>query len=422
MGPLVRSDLGRSKRRLLVVILAVAWSVTVVVVLGALVAGVERHVLAPLLPRLPLDLLAVEPKTLSVGLLAFDTSAIGSGGLDDRAIERMRGLDGVRAVYPVVSASFPMHAEGGEGFIGHRMRTDVFATGVAPELVEGDIAQGYSFDGEKDGRVSVVVARRLLDLYNTTVASAIDKPRLSPEMVIGFEFELVLGASYARGTPDPSRVRKLTAQIVGLSDRATLVGITVPEETARRWNREQGSSDRLSGAFVRTRSPGDAGRVTHAIERAGLAVDDTAKIIGAALAIGAALIALFGGTLLLLSSFAIAQTFFLLVGERRLELAILRALGATRADLRRLVLSEASIVGVAGGLLGTAAGIALSLTLDAAILGLIPDIPFRPVEIVALPPALIVSAFLLGLVSALLGAWLPAERAASANPAAALRS
>lgn len=422
LGTLISADLARSKRRLVVVVAAVASSVAVVVLLGGLVSGIHRHVIEPLLPKLPLDLLKVEPKTLSVGLLAFDTSTIGGGGLDERAVARLSQLEGVEKVYPVVGASFPMRAEGGEGFIGHRLRTDVFATGVDPELVKKDVAGGYRFEEEKDGRVPVLVARRLLDLYNSTVASAIDKPRLSPDMVIGFEFDLVLGSSYARGTPDPNKVRRLTAQIVGLSDQATLVGITVPEETVRRWNRELGSKSPLTGAYVRTRSPSDAGPVTRAIEKAGLKVDDTAKIVGAAIAVAGGLIGLFGVTLLLLSAFAIAQTFFLLVGERRLELAILRALGAKRRDLRRMVLLEASAVGALGGLLGLALGTGAALLLDVLVVGSIPDVPFKPAHVVSLPPVLLLAAFLLGVAASLIGAWVPAARAAAANPASALRT
>lgn len=422
LGTLISADLARSKRRLAVVIAAVASSVAVVVLLGGIVSGIHRYLVEPLLPKLPLDLLKVEPKTLSVGLLAFDTSSIGGGGLDDRALERLARIEGVDEVYPVVGASFPMRAEGGEGFIGHRMRTDVFATGVDPELVRQDVADGYEFIEEKNGRVPVLVARRLLDLYNSTVASAIDKPRLSPDMIIGFEFDLVLGSSYARGTPDPNKVRRLTAQIVGLSDQATLVGITVPEETVRRWNRELGSKDPLSAAYVRTRDPSDAGPVTRAIEKAGLKVDDTAKIVGASIAVAGGLIGLFGVTLLLLSAFAIAQTFFLLVGERRLELAILRALGAKGGDLRRMVLLEATAVGAVGGLLGLLLGTGAALLLDGLVLGRIPDVPFKPAHVVALPPALLATAFVLGLAAALIGAWVPAARAAAANPASALRT
>lgn len=422
LGALIKSDLAKSKRRLMVVAAAVAIGVSVLVLLGGIGTGLYKGVVEPLLPKLPLDLLKVEPRIVSMGIFSFDPSKVG-GGLDDRAIDRLSKIEGVRAVYPALGAAFPMRAEGGEGFVGRRIRTDLFATGIAPELVKDDVAKGYSFEAEKNGKVPVLVARRLLDLYNTTVAPSIDKPRLSAEAVIGFEFQLVLGSSYARGTPAPGKVQTKVAQIVGLSDQATLVGITVPEASLRAWNQRFGhAKSPITGAYVKTKRPSDAGPVAHAIEQAGLKVDDTPKVVGATLVIAALVVALFSGTLLLLAAFAIAQTFFLLVGERRMELAVLRALGATRSDLRRLVLLEASAVGALGGFIGVVMGALLALSLDAFALSQIPDIPFKPAQIVLLPPWLLLGSFGLGLLSAVVGAYLPAARAASANPAATLRS
>lgn len=438
LGTLIVSDLVRSRTRLAIVGAAVAMGVAVTVVLGALGLGVYDGVIVPMLPRLPLDLLRVEPRTLSVGLLAFDAARLtGGGGLDDAAVARLGKLDGVAAVYPVVGASFPMRAQGGQELLGRAIRTDLFATGVAPELVAGDVAKGKRFEdpgpgtgagtgagaGQGPGRVPVLVARRLLDLYNTTVAPALDRPRLSAEAVIGFSFELELGASYMRGTPDPDKVEHAIAEIVGFSDQATLVGITVPEATVRRWNeRIGGGRSPITGAYVRTRGPEEAGRVVAAIEAAGLKVDDTAKVLGAAVALGGLLFALFGLSLLALAGFAIAQTFFLLVAERRTELAVLRAMGARRRDLRRLVLTEAALVGFGGGVLGVALGGAAAAALDHLALALLPDIPFRPHHVLALSPALILISWALGVLAAVAGALVPALSAARASPARALRT
>ncbi|MEQ9501859.1 MAG: ABC transporter permease [Deltaproteobacteria bacterium] len=419
LGALIRSDLARSKRRLLVVVSAVASGITVLVLLASIALGLYEGVVEPLLPRLPLDVLEVKPRTVGVGFLAFE----GGGKLDAAAVKSLERIEGVEAVHGVLGAAFPMRAEGGEGFIGHRMRTDVFATGLPPTLVAGDVAEGYTFEDEAQGKVPVLVARRLLDLYNTTVAPSIEKPRLTEEAVVGFEFLLVLGQSYASGTPNPAKVVRRTAQIVGFSDRANLVGITVPASTLERWNQQIAAKPSpVTGAYVKTSGPGHVGAVTKAIERAGLAVDDTPKIIGAALAVIGALGGLFAGALLLLSAFGIAQTFFLLIAERRQELAILRAVGARRRDLSRLVWIEATLVGVAGGLVGVVLGAALALGLDAIIIATLPDIPFKPAHVVALSPTLLLSAALLGPVAAWLGAAVPAASAARANPASALRS
>ncbi|MEM7674878.1 MAG: FtsX-like permease family protein [Myxococcota bacterium] len=417
---LLRHDLSRSRGRFAGVGVAVAASVAVVMVLASVGLALYQQVLLPLLPRLPLSLVKVEPRTVNLGLIAFNATEL-TGGLDERTIVKLGALDGVTEVFPIVGTAFPLRAAGGEGFIGRRIRTDVFATGLAEGLVKDDVADGYRFVDRPDGKVPVIVARRLLDLYNTTVAPAIQKPQLSPDAVIGFEFELVVGTSLAKGTPDPSKVRIHEAEIVGLSDQANLVGITVPEPTLRRWNRDFGHAPPLTGAYIRTRSPRDVGAVAQQVERMGLRVDETPKLIGAALAIVGALFGLFTAILVTLAAFGIAQTFFRLVSERRLEFAIFRALGARRRDLRRLILLEAGIVGLAGGLTGTALGLGTAVALGRWTVAALPDLPFTPQGLAATPPMLMLAGILLGVVASVLGAWWPAVRAGAADPAVALR-
>ncbi len=417
---LLRHDLVRSGGRLAGVAVAVAASVAVLVVLASVGLGLYEGVVRPLLPRLPINVLKVEPRAINLGPLAFEATEL-TGGLDERTLATLRRIDGVSAVYPIVGMSFPMRATGGRSFLGREVRTDVFATGLAEELVAGDVARGYRFVDDPSGEVPVLVARRLLELYNTTVAPAIEQRRLSPEAVIGFQFQIVIGSSLARGTPDPSRVRRYTATIVGLSDQANIVGLTVPEATLRRWNQEFGRASPLTGAFIKTRSPQDVASVARQVERIGLAVDDAPKIIGTALAIGGGLFGLFSLILLSLAAFSIAQTFFRLVAERRLELTILRALGARRRDLRHLVLVEAAVVGFIGGLAGTLVGSSVAHLLAWAVDTNLPELPFEPARIVVTPIGMVGLGVLLGVVASVLGAWWPANRAASADPATALR-
>lgn len=421
MRRLLVRDFARSKTRFAGVGLAVAASVAVLVLLGAVAFGVQRHVIEPLLPQLPLELLKVEPRTVSLGLLTFDAGDLG-GGMDPQTLQDLERMEGVKAVYPVTGARVPLRAEGGEGFIGRRLRTDVFATGVPLGLVADDVGEGQRFEDDPDGSVSVIVPRRFLDLYNNTVATSLEKPKLSERMVIGFEFLIEIGRSATAGVADPSKIQKLKARIVGLSDRASLAGITLPEATVRRWNKLFGRNSPVTGAWVELERPSAAGPVSRRIEQRGLRVDDTPKLVGAALTVGAGLVGLFGGLLLALSAFAIAQTFFLMVAERRSELAILRALGAKRGTLARLVLAEAALVGLAGSLVGLMLGVGLALVLDAGVRGALPDLPIKLEAIVDMPPGLLLAGLLLGVAAAVLGAAVPAARAARADPAGALRS
>lgn len=66
---------------------------------------------------------------------------------------------------------------------------------------------------------------------------------------------------------------------------------------------------------------------------------------------------------LLISAFTIANTMQVLLQRRRKEIAVWKTLGFTGADLRRLFLLEAALVGVIGSLVGAILGIGLSYAL-----------------------------------------------------------
>ncbi|HUN70629.1 MAG TPA: FtsX-like permease family protein [Burkholderiales bacterium] len=130
-----------------------------------------------------------------------------------------------------------------------------------------------------------------------------------------------------------------------------------------------------------------------------------------------ALVALFTGGFLVFSAQALE------VARRRQEHALLRVLGLEGRGVARLVLLEAGMLGVAGGLLGVGAGYALAalaVRLGGADLGagffrgVTPEIAFPPLD---------AALFALGGVAvALAGALLPALDAAGSAPAQALKA
>jgi putative ABC transport system permease protein len=130
-----------------------------------------------------------------------------------------------------------------------------------------------------------------------------------------------------------------------------------------------------------------------------------------------ALVALFTGGFLVFSAQALE------VARRRQEHALLRVLGLRRRGVARLVLAEAGIVGLLGGLAGIALGCALAAVavryagadLGAGFFrGVAPEI--------ALPPAGTLAFVLGGVLVAVAGALLPALDAARSAPAQALKA
>src|SRR4051794_33868323 len=116
--------------------------------------------------------------------------------------------------------------------------------------------------------------------------------------------------------------------------------------------------------------------------------------------------------------FSISSSFAFSVALRRRELGLLRAVGATPRQIRRLVLREAALVAAAAGVAGALASLAVAPLLGRWIAGrgLAPE----TLDVTPAPVALPVGAGLM-LVVALAGAWAAARRAARVRPAEALR-
>jgi putative ABC transport system permease protein len=124
----------------------------------------------------------------------------------------------------------------------------------------------------------------------------------------------------------------------------------------------------------------------------------------------------FAGIAVLVGTFVVANTFSMLVGQRTRELALLRAVGMSRWQVRRMVLGEAAAVGLVGGVAGIVAGygfavLAVRLLEDTA----------GPAPVVVGWPALLVP-LALAVGWTLLSAWASARRAAGTPPVAALRA
>ena len=266
---LLVKDILRSRRRLMTLIVMVCCCVLSLLIFGSVAAGLHRHVIEPLMPKLPLELLKVHPRTLSIGFLAFDTGSIG-GRDDEGTLATVRTIEGVAEAYPVWGLRVPLRAAGGENLLGRKVYTDVFATGVPEALIKDDLPEGIRFIDDPSKPVPVVVARRLLELYNTTVAPAIGKPKLSASVAIGLQFTLILGSSVTGGSLAPDKIRHLPAQIVGVSDKADLAGITLPESLIRRWSKETAIKPSLNGMWVELQSPTFAGPVAQSLGTNGL--------------------------------------------------------------------------------------------------------------------------------------------------------
>ncbi|WP_433129970.1 FtsX-like permease family protein [Micromonospora sp. CA-240977] len=116
--------------------------------------------------------------------------------------------------------------------------------------------------------------------------------------------------------------------------------------------------------------------------------------------------------------FVVASTFAFTVAQRRRELGLLRAVGATGRQVRRMVYVDALLVGASAGLVGLLVGALL-----APLLGrLLVDVGFEPSTFrVRYTPWPVALSLVAGPVIALLAVWSASRRAARVRPMEALR-
>ncbi|CAM5321718.1 ABC transporter permease [Streptomyces fumanus] len=127
----------------------------------------------------------------------------------------------------------------------------------------------------------------------------------------------------------------------------------------------------------------------------------------------------FAGIALFVGTFIIANTFTMLVAQRTKELALLRAVGASRRQVTRSVLTEALVVGVVAAVAGLAAGIGIGAGLRALMGTLDAQVPDGPLVVT---PGTVATALAVGVLVTMLAAWLPSRRAAKIPPVAAMSS
>ncbi|WP_067534738.1 ABC transporter permease [Nocardia crassostreae] len=127
----------------------------------------------------------------------------------------------------------------------------------------------------------------------------------------------------------------------------------------------------------------------------------------------------FGSIALIVGTFIIYNTFSMLVAQRLRELALLRAVGASRGQVGASVVAEATVIGIIGSALGLVAGVGLAFGLSALLnafdLGL-------PTGSMSVQPRTIVVGMLVGVLVTVISAYAPARRAATIPPVEAMRS
>ena len=284
-----------------------------------------------------------------------------------------------------------------------------------------------SSDGFCEAPIPVILSPWLLDIYNDVAASALGLQRLSGlEVVLGAQFSMMFGESYF--APDAPRGSRLVrrCRVVGFSPKALDLGVTMPLEDAIRSNAAMMgavSAGRFSSVIVETRANEDVPGVVDDLKQMGLVLSARSESGRRAANVLSVLTMIFAGVslvILLVSAINIAHTFGMLVSERRREIAIYRAVGATRSDIRLIVLGEAFVLGIAGGIVGNIIGLLGSRLVNLLANPFLSRIPGSPDDLFSFTPLVCIAGLGCAVLFAIVGALGPSWAASHVDPTSVL--
>jgi len=473
LAKVVIANLKRSRNHFLLASIGIVVGIATFAFFLALAQGVRAVVLGKIFP---LDQLEVVPRSMDVdvGPLRIGSSTFGGDIIDDVKVAELEQIPGVDIVYPKMRLTVPSIAWGGEELLGADLRTELVADGINPALVQTDVGEGFEFrdfddpataepakpcseDAEcgehmycgypamtplsrrnaddDDGKpppgtptvcrhyIPILASEHVVELYNGALRRSHGFPKLNPEAVLGFEFETIIGSSMVSSSNKKYIVRE-RAMLVGFSRKAIALGLTLPIGYVQRFNVEFGQPEdaqRYHSVIVMVPEKDDVAAVAKAVQDASLDVADTgAEQAALLIAIFTLVFALVSMIIVGIAAVNIMHVFFMLVYERQHEIGIMRAVGASRGDIARIILGESAALGLFAGVLGLLIAWGASLFIDWISGDYVPDFPYKPTTYFLFEWWILAGAIAFAVAFCVLGAFLPARRAARMEPAAVL--
>jgi putative ABC transport system permease protein len=175
---------------------------------------------------------------------------------------------------------------------------------------------------------------------------------------------------------------------------------------------------------VRVENPNLVPAVEDAIKKMGFSafsIVDATRSMRQFFAVLDGFLAIFGSLALAVASIGIVNTLVMAILERRREIGIMKALGASDADVQGLFFAEAGAMGFVGGAVGVTLGWAIGRLINIGLNVYLERQHFPAAQIWSVPLWLVVSAIAFSVVVSLLSGLYPASRAARLDPVQALR-
>lgn len=179
-----------------------------------------------------------------------------------------------------------------------------------------------------------------------------------------------------------------------------------------------------SSISVRVKNPSQIQGVEDAIKKMGFttfSILDASRSLQQVFKVLYAFLGIFGSLALAVASIGIVNTLVMAILERRREIGIMKAIGASDGDVRKLFFAEAGAMGIIGGIFGVIFGWAIGQVINFGTNIYLKSQSIPPEHFWAVPWWLVAFAIGFAFVVSLVSGLYPASRAARLDPVQALR-
>ena len=371
-----------------------------------------------------------------------DAAAAPAPPLDDAAIAKFAAMDNVKAVYPNIRVAVQVRLGDADEFatvIGvppESKDEGAFRTMTAGAFFASDADESCLLSLDMVKRLSTSAPSSLVGQTLTLSYAASAPPNGGQVQRAGAEVPRAGAEMQVRRVDRPYRIAGIVERepSAGLGGFA-ISGVMIPIRKAREIDDQV---LRSAQALLRDRPPTKTyASVTVKVRRAQFTqdVEDRIKKLDyAAFSLNDALqgakrafiildivLSLIGSIALAVSSLGIVNTMVMSILERTREIGVMKAIGASDGDIRRIFLVEASAIGLLGGVAGVALGWGVGRVINFGANIYIAQQGGETGNLFSLPVWLVAGAIAFSWLVSLLAGSYPAGRAARLNPIQALR-
>ena len=399
-------NLKRNRRRIVFSSLGVVFGLATLLFFFSLTSGIRTLIFDHFLEQLPANQLKVSTAGEDFG---------------DEDIEAMAGIEGVASANGVQL----LHADSVVYFFGLVGRaagasSNVICAGIEEFMVRDELPQGVSWSVDPaDEEIPVLINPQLLAAWNQAVSSNLGFRRLEAEDIGNVAMDLVI--RYGRGERIEYRLKA-----VGLSTRAPIFGPLVPMEITRHVNNvlDGDYANTYSTIYVTCRSTEHVLDIEDSLRRMGytnLGDTELAETINTGINILTLFLSAISLVIVVISLVNILNIFLINIMERKYEIGVQRAVGASRGDIRAVIFTESAIIGLANGIAASLVGIGAVMVAEPLLRSVLEGFIIGDFTVFVVSPWIVLAIIIASPILNLIAAFQPANYAARLDPVEALR-